>query len=213
MVRVAGISFLATLFALGVQALKEPPKGLQIGIKKRIPDEECTKRSHDGDMLTMHYTGTLFDTGEKFDSSLDRNQPFEFTLGTGRVIQGWEQGLKNMCIGEKRRLVIPPHLGYGDRGAGSAIPGGATLVFDVELVNIKEGTRPYDYAQNKQQQLQEKIANYFDLSSPLFLYSTGGLLALLVLCYWLTNKGSSEETKEVKVTETKSEGEKVKKAD
>ncbi|KAI7874472.1 hypothetical protein K492DRAFT_41297 [Lichtheimia hyalospora FSU 10163] len=132
------LAFALQLIAL-VYGLKEPPKGLQIGVKKRVPAEECQIRSRDGDKLSMHYTGTLFDTGEKFDSSIDRNQPLQFTLGVGQVIKGWDQGLKNMCIGEKRRLVIPPELGYGDRGAGSAIPGGATLVFEVELVDIKQG--------------------------------------------------------------------------
>lgn len=88
-------------------------------------------------MLSMHYTGKLYSNGKKFDSSLDRNQPFEFTLGSGQVIKGWDQGLLGMCIGEKRRLTIPSDLGYGDRGAGSDIPPGATLVFDVELLEIK----------------------------------------------------------------------------
>ncbi|ORX62425.1 hypothetical protein DM01DRAFT_260565 [Hesseltinella vesiculosa] len=132
--------FVAGVVALSsVQAIKEPPKGLQIGVKHRVPEEQCTKRSKDGDKLSMHYTGTLFDTGEKFDSSRDRNEPLEFTLGAGQVIVGWEKGLKNMCIGEQRKLVIPSDMAYGDRGAGSAIPPGATLVFEVELVDIKEG--------------------------------------------------------------------------
>jgi len=69
----------------------------------------------------MHYTGTLED-GTKFDSSLDRNDPFKFTLGVGQVIKGWDQGLINMCVGDKRKLRIPPHLGYGERGAGAKIP-------------------------------------------------------------------------------------------
>uniref|UniRef100_A0A6M2DY66 peptidylprolyl isomerase n=1 Tax=Xenopsylla cheopis TaxID=163159 RepID=A0A6M2DY66_XENCH len=97
--------------------------------------EGCTVKSKNGDMLTMHYTGTL-DDGTKFDSSFDRDQPFTFQLGSGQVIKGWDQGLLNMCVGERRKLVIPPHLGYGDRGAGNVIPGGATLHFDVELINI-----------------------------------------------------------------------------
>jgi FKBP-type peptidyl-prolyl cis-trans isomerase FkpA len=90
----------------------------------------------DGDTLVVHYTGTLLD-GKKFDSSHDRNQPFDVTLGQGRVIKGWEQGLQGMKPGEKRRLTIPPELGYGDRGAGGAIPPGATLIFEVELLEIR----------------------------------------------------------------------------
>ena len=78
----------------------------------------------------------LFSDGKKFDSSLDRGEPISITLGRGQVIQGWDKGLLDMCLGEKRRLVIPPALAYGDRGAGKDIPGGATLVFDVELVTL-----------------------------------------------------------------------------
>ena len=84
----------------------------------------------------MHYTGTLTD-GTKFDSSRDRDSPFQFQLGAGQVIKGWDQGLMGMCIGEKRKLTIPPELGYGDRGAGGQIPGGATLIFETELLAIE----------------------------------------------------------------------------
>mmetsp|Transcript_14611 Transcript_14611/g.24925 ORF Transcript_14611/g.24925 Transcript_14611/m.24925 type:complete len:140 (-) Transcript_14611:577-996(-) len=107
---------------------------LHIGVKFR--PESCTQKSKKGDKLSMHYTGMLTD-GSKFDSSLDRGTPFDFTLGAGQVIKGWDQGLTNMCIGEKRRLKIPSDLGYGDRGSPPKIPGGATLVFDVELLDIK----------------------------------------------------------------------------
>lgn len=97
--------------------------------------EGCEPKSKNNDMLTMHYTGKLVD-GTKFDSSHDREQPFTFQLGVGQVIKGWDLGLTKMCVGEKRRLTIPASLAYGDRGAGNVIPGGATLVFDVELLNV-----------------------------------------------------------------------------
>jgi len=88
-----------------------------------------------GDSVSVHYTGWL-KSGQKFDSSHDRGQPLVFLLGRGRVIKGWYEGVASMKVGGKRKLIIPAHLGYGDRGAGGVIPPGATLIFEVELVGI-----------------------------------------------------------------------------
>ena len=88
-----------------------------------------------GQTVSVHYTGTLTN-GTKFDSSKDRGKPFQFQLGAGKVIKGWDQGVAGMKVGGVRKLTIPPHLGYGDRGAAGVIPGGATLIFEVELLGV-----------------------------------------------------------------------------
>ena len=93
-----------------------------------------------GQICVMHYTGWLYENGQKgkkFDSSVDRNEPFEFTIGQRQVIGGWDEGVASMKVGGKRTLIIPPALGYGTRGAGGAIPPNATLMFDVELLEVK----------------------------------------------------------------------------
>ena len=93
-----------------------------------------------GQTCVMHYTGWLYQDGKKgakFDSSVDRGQPFEFPIGTGRVIKGWDEGVASMKVGGKRTLIIPPELGYGARGAGNVIPPNATLLFEVELLGVR----------------------------------------------------------------------------
>ncbi|HLD09959.1 MAG TPA: FKBP-type peptidyl-prolyl cis-trans isomerase [Methylophilaceae bacterium] len=101
------------------------------------------REAEPGFNITVHYTGWLYDPskedghGKKFDSSLDRREPFVFFLGGGQVIQGWDEGFAGMKIGGKRTLIIPPEMGYGARGAGGMIPPNATLIFDVELLGIK----------------------------------------------------------------------------
>lgn len=154
------ISKLVVLSALVAVAMCESK--LKVDVVS-VPDG-CTVKTKNGDMLTMHYTGKLTD-GTKFDSSFDRDQPFTFQLGAGQVIKGWDQGLTDMCVGEKRKLTIPPELGYGDRGAGNVIPGGATLVFDVELINIGDSpptTNVFkEIDENKDMQLsREEVSEY-----------------------------------------------------
>ncbi|XP_011692101.1 PREDICTED: FK506-binding protein 2 isoform X1 [Wasmannia auropunctata] len=135
MCRYALLFLVVAIVALSRAADNAESGGLKV--EKMYMPEVCDVRSKKGDQLTMHYTGTLQD-GSKFDSSLDRDQPFTFQLGVGQVIKGWDQGLLDMCVGERRRLTIPPELGYGEKGAGNVIPGGATLTFEVELMNISD---------------------------------------------------------------------------
>lgn len=114
-------------------AVPDRSKLIQIKTTQAGTGERAVKT---GDTISVHYTGKLLD-GTKFDSSVDRGVPFEFTVGAGQVIQGWEQGFLDAKVGEKRTLTIPPNIGYGASGAGKLIPPNATLIFDVELVSIK----------------------------------------------------------------------------
>jgi FKBP-type peptidyl-prolyl cis-trans isomerase FkpA len=109
----------------------------QLGESVKIEDivEGTGAEAVDGKQVTVHYTGTLLN-GTKFDSSVDRNSPFPFLLGAGQVIPGWDQGVKGMKVGGKRKLTIPPQLAYGDKGVGGVIHPNAVLVFDVELISV-----------------------------------------------------------------------------
>uniref|UniRef100_A0A0F7H0D1 peptidylprolyl isomerase n=1 Tax=Goodyera fumata TaxID=1390594 RepID=A0A0F7H0D1_9ASPA len=127
------VAFL-TLLILFVSAKKSRDvTDLQIGVKYK--PETCSIQAHKGDKVKVHYRGMLTD-GSVFDSSFERGDPIEFELGSGQVIKGWDQGLLGMCVGEKRKLKIPAKLGYGAQGSPPKIPGGATLVFDTELVAV-----------------------------------------------------------------------------
>ncbi len=95
-----------------------------------------------GDIVVVHYTGWLYENGQagrKFDSSKDRGDPFSFPLGAGHVIRGWDEGVAQLKVGDRARLTIPPEMGYGSRGAGGVIPPNATLIFEVELLDIRKG--------------------------------------------------------------------------
>jgi peptidylprolyl isomerase len=150
LLRAGAVAALAFLTAAGVGVTGAPtsataeaagktmttPSGLQIA---DIKDGEGPAPKS-GQICVMHYTGWLYENGakgKKFDSSVDRGQPFEFALGMRQVIAGWDEGVASMKVGGKRTLIIPPQLGYGARGAGGVIPPNATLFFEVELVGVK----------------------------------------------------------------------------
>jgi peptidylprolyl isomerase len=137
-----GLAILAIVFLLGLNAYSQgkavtTESGLKYIDQAAGTGEVATK----GATCTMHYTGWLYENGKrgkKFDSSLDRNQPFPFKLGAGQVIKGWDEGVAGMKVGGKRELIIPPQLGYGAAGAGGVIPPNATLDFEVELLGVQK---------------------------------------------------------------------------
>ncbi|KAI1309935.1 hypothetical protein F5Y03DRAFT_62011 [Xylaria venustula] len=148
---------LCSLTLLASAAVGVLASDLQIDVTLPV---ECDRKTQKGDPIEVHYRGTLASNGNEFDASYNRGKPFGFTLGAGRVIKGWDQGLLDMCIGEKRTLTVPPEFGYGDRGVGP-IPGGATLsrpspdtalttnthltqepVFETELIGIQGVPKP-----------------------------------------------------------------------
>jgi len=106
-------------------------------LKIEVLQEGAGEQAKNGDSVSVHYVGTL-ENGTKFDSSIDRGEPFSFNLGTGQVIKGWDLGVLGMKIGEKRKLTIPSDLAYGDKGIPNVIPGKATLIFEVELLEINK---------------------------------------------------------------------------
>ena len=133
---VATTGVIAMSDAADAQPVTTTPSGLKI-IDIKVGTGPAPKP---GQTCVMHYTGWLYENGAKrakFDSSLDRNQPFSFPIGQHQVIAGWDEGVASMKVGGKRTLIIPPELGYGARGAGGVIPPNATLIFDVELLGVK----------------------------------------------------------------------------
>ncbi|XP_009372202.2 peptidyl-prolyl cis-trans isomerase FKBP15-2 [Pyrus x bretschneideri] len=130
--RPVAILFFLLSLSSSVFAAKEV-KELQIGVKYK--PESCEVKARKGDTVRVHYRGKLTD-GTVFDSSFERGDPISFELGSGQVIKGWDQGLLGTCVGEKRKLKIPAKLGYGEQGSPPTIPGGATLIFDTELVEV-----------------------------------------------------------------------------
>ncbi|KAK3367460.1 peptidylprolyl isomerase [Podospora didyma] len=144
-----------------------------LGIDVTLP-VECERKTKKSDKIHVHYRGTLQSNGQKFDASYDRGQPFSFTLGGGQVIKGWDEGLLDMCIGEKRTLTVPASYGYGQRSMGP-IPAGSTLIFETELVGIAGVPKPEsivtkaatdapastasDKAEETGEKVAEKVAN------------------------------------------------------
>ncbi len=132
-----------TVVATQVPTASSEQIELAPGLKSQTTANGYGRVASPGDLATVHYTGWLYDPnaedgrGQKFDSSVDRGQPFEFMIGAGRVIKGWDQGVAGMLIGETRELLIAPEMGYGEMGRGRVIPPNATLLFEVELLELQ----------------------------------------------------------------------------
>lgn len=149
----------------------------------------CTRKTHSGDKIKVHYRGTLESDGSEFDSSYPTGSPITFVLGVHQVIDGWDQGLTGMCAGEERKLTIPPELGYGDRAMGG-IPAGSTLIFETKLVEIVE-TTPAKDTKDKHDKAgspdgpQDKTSGECSLLGPfaLVVQAALGVLALLSLVF------------------------------
>ncbi|CAM6101452.1 unnamed protein product [Calypogeia fissa] len=148
---VLAVACVALLVLVSVNAEEKDVTELQIGVK--FKPETCEIKAHKGDKVKVHYRGALTD-GSVFDASYDRGEPIDFTLGTGQVIKGqgsvikgWDQGLLGACLGEKRKLKIPSKLGYGPGGSPPKIPGGATLIFDTELVGVNDKLYSEDHSE------------------------------------------------------------------
>ncbi len=136
----AGAAFLAMVAPATMAQVDGPVITTDSGLQYIDTVEGDGATPEIGQTTVVHYTGWLFEDGEKgamFDSSVDRGQPFEFAVGVGQVIGGWDEGVASMKVGGKRTLIIPPALGYGARGAGGVIPPNATLMFDVELLDVR----------------------------------------------------------------------------
>jgi len=141
---IIALAIISCVIGTSLSARAEPQGSTMTTTPSGLQYEDTTvgtgETPETGQMCVMHYTGWLYQDGKKgakFDSSLDRGKPFEFPIGTGRVIKGWDEGVASMKVGGKRTLIIPPALGYGARGAGGVIPPNATLIFDVELLGLK----------------------------------------------------------------------------
>ncbi|XP_006811306.1 uncharacterized protein LOC102808197 [Saccoglossus kowalevskii] len=133
--KIAWCLLLVVLFVEYVDMKKKKQK--EVEIITLTNDEDCSEYAEDGDTLQIHYTGKL-ENGGVFDTSYDKGHPFEFVLGAKKVIPGWEKGLKGMCVGERRKLIVPPNLAYGKKGSLPTIPPDATLIFETQLMGLQK---------------------------------------------------------------------------